>query len=200
MIVETSGTRQNITVFVALIRYIISSLLRASVCVWLGRNTSWTFCTRIWADPPFISSSRANSSFLFKFRSCVLGHHSYGWQPLSDNWGVRFIWNDGKHLALYTVCNTQYRILNFHLCQCFQSCAVQLILDPLAHHSISQSLKMHCHRKSFCVSVYLLAVDIGVSYTWMEIMLIGVYMTWNILRIRLHSHMLFLNKACFNGR
>ena len=73
--------------------------------------------------------------------------------------------------------DTQYRILNFHLCQCFQSCAVQLILDPLAHHSISQSLKMHCHRKSFCVSVYLLAVDIGVSYTWMEIMLIGVCMT-----------------------
>jgi len=33
--------------------------------------------------------------------------------------------------------NTQDRSLNFHLCQCFQSSAVQLLLDPLAHHSIS---------------------------------------------------------------
>lgn len=73
--------------------------------------------------------------------------------------------------------NTQDRSLNFHLCQCFQSCAVQLILDPLAHQSLSQSLKMHCRRKSCCVSVYLFVVDLGVCYTWMEIMLSGVNMT-----------------------
>lgn len=73
--------------------------------------------------------------------------------------------------------DTLDRSLNFHLSQCYQSCAVQLILDPLAHHSISQSLKIHCQRKSCRVSVYLFVVDISVCYTWMEIMLIGVYMT-----------------------
>jgi len=73
--------------------------------------------------------------------------------------------------------NTQYCSLNFHLLHCFQSCAVQLILDPVVRHSISQSLKMHCQRKSCCVSLYLLVVDIGVCCTWMEIMPTGMYMT-----------------------
>jgi hypothetical protein len=124
-----------------------------------------------------MSSSRANSSFFF-LNFC---HVCYDTVHMVGNLCLIIEASDLSETTVNTLHSTQCRktqdcSLNFHFCQCFQSSAVQLILGPLAHHSISQSFKMHCQRKNCCVSVYLFVVDICVCYTWMEIMLSGVYM------------------------
>ena len=70
-----------------------------------------------------VSSSRANSSFFFKFRSCVLWHRSYGWQPLLDTEASGSSETTVNTLYSTQCRNTQDRSLNLHLCRCFQSCS-----------------------------------------------------------------------------
>lgn len=114
---------------------------------------SSTFCARIWADP-LLRGRRVNSFLNF----C---HVCYDTVHMVGNLCLIIVASDLSETTVNTLhstqCrNTQDRSLNFHLCQCFQSCAVQLILDLLAHHSISQSLKMHLSKeKLLCVFVLI---------------------------------------------
>lgn len=129
-----------------------------------------------------ITSSPSNSSFFF----LNFGHVCYDTVHMVGNLRLIIEASGSSETTVNTLHCTQYRNtqdrrLHFHLCQCSQFCAVPLILDPLAHHLVSHSLKMYCQRTSCWVSVYLFVIDIGVWYTWMEITLICVYKTWNVL-------------------
>lgn len=127
-----------------------------------------------------ITSSPSNSSFFFEFRSCVLRHRSYGWQPSPYNWGVGFIWNDGKHLALYTVSKHARPQATLSPLSMFPVLCGSIDFRSLSP-SLSQPVSENALSKDKLLGIYLFVIDIGVWYTWMEITLIGVYKTWNVL-------------------
>jgi hypothetical protein len=97
-----------------------------------SQHMSSTFCARILADPQlYVLRGRIVLSFL------NFGHVCYDAVHMVGSLCLIIEESDLSETTVNTLhsiqCrNTQDRSLNFYLCHCFQSCTVQLILDPLA--------------------------------------------------------------------